>query len=291
MRSIRRLIPGSARVSRVWRWRPRHRELLRTCVSLSVLTARRAFRRGRRNVHARPRALPRVSRSRVLVASVLVVVVVGIAFAWWLPIPHELQKSPSGTLTLLDCRGREIAELASPEARTQFPIALEQMGPWLPRVSVALEDRRFYQHRSVDWRATVAACTRNLRSRHIVSGASTITQQLVKLANSRDRRSWSGKLYEAIVAWKLERRWSKQRILSEYLNRSSYGNRRLGPEAAARAYFGKPARDLTLSEAIFLAGLPQAPTRFNPWRHPQETNRKYARSLGRLADLGVITRD
>jgi len=130
-----------------------------------------------------------------------------------------------------------------------------------------------------------------LRSRQIVSGASTITQQLVKLASSRNHRSWRGKLYEAIVAWKLERRWSKQRILSEYLNRSSYGNRRLGPEAAAHAYFGKPARDLTLSEAIFLAGLPQAPTRFNPWRHPEEANRKYARSLGRLADLRVITRD
>ena len=229
---------------------------------------------------------------RVSVACVLVSLLVAIAFAWWLrQSPHELQKSPRGTLTLLDCRGREIAELASPEARTQFPVALEQMGPWLPRVTVALEDRRFYEHRGVDWRATVAACARNLRSRQIVSGASTITQQLVKLASSRDRRSWSGKLYEAIVAWKLERRWSKQRILSEYLNRSSYGNRRLGPEAAARAYFGKPARDLTLSEAIFLAGLPQAPTRFNPWRHPEEANRKYARSLARLADLGVITRD
>jgi penicillin-binding protein 1C len=216
---------------------------------------------------------------------------IAIAFVWWLPIPNQLQKSPSGTLTLLDSRGREIAELASPEARTQFPVALDQMGPWLPRITVALEDRRFYQHRGVDWHATAAACARNLRSRQIVSGASTITQQLVKLASSRDRRSWTGKLYEAIVAWKLERRWSKHRILTEYLNRSSYGNRRLGPEAAARAYFGKPARDLTLSEAIFVAGLPQAPTRFNPWRHPEEANRKYARSLGRLADLAVITRD
>jgi len=214
-----------------------------------------------------------------------------VTWLWHLSIPNELQKSPRGPLTLLDCRGREIAELASSEARTQFPVALEQMGPWLPRVTMALEDRRFYEHRGVDWRATVAACARNLRSRRIVSGASTITQQLVKLARSRDRRSWSGKLYEAIVAWKLERRWSKQRILSEYLNRSSYGNRRLGPEAAARTYFGKAARDLTLSEAIFLAGLPQAPTRFNPWRHPEEANRKYVRSLRRLADLGVITRD
>jgi penicillin-binding protein 1C len=227
----------------------------------------------------------------VSVVCVVAIFLIALAFVWWLPLPNELQKSPNGTLTLLDCRGREIAELGSPEARTQFPVALEQMGPWLPRVTIALEDRRFYEHRGVDWRATVAACARNLRSRQIVSGASTITQQLVKLASNRDRRSWSGKLYEAIVAWKLEGRWSKQRILSEYLNRSSYGNRRLGPEAAARAYFGKPARDLTLSEAIFLAGLPQAPTHFNPWRHPEEANRKYARSLGRLADLGVITRE
>jgi penicillin-binding protein 1C len=208
-----------------------------------------------------------------------------------LPIPDKLQKSPGGTLTLLDCRGREIAELASPEARTQFPVSLNQMGPWLPRVTVALEDRRFQEHHGIDWRATLAACARNLRSAHIVSGASTITQQLVKLASNRERRSWSGKLYEAIVAWKLERRWSKERILTEYLNRSSYGNRRTGPEAAARAYFGKPARDLTLSETIFLAGLPQAPTRFNPWRHPEEANRKYARSLSRLLKLQIITRD
>jgi len=292
MRSIRRLILGSARVSRVWFRRPAETGFHSSVNHTVEPNLQRKFAIARRARQTRgTRALPRTLRSRCLVLSVLVVLLVAIAFGWWLPIPHELQKSPSGTLTLLDCRGREIAELASPEARTQFPVALEQMGPWLPRVIVALEDRRFYEHRGIDWRATVAACARNLRSRQIVSGASTITQQLVKLANSRDRRGWSGKLYEAIVAWKLERRWSKQRILSEYLNRSSYGNRRLGPAAAARAYFGKPAHDLTLSEAIFLAGLPQAPTRFNPWRHPEEANRKYARSLGRLADLGVITRD
>ena len=216
---------------------------------------------------------------------------IAIAFVWWLPIPTELKRSPAGTLTLLDSRGRELAEFASPEARTQFPVAFDQMGVWLPRITVVLEDRRFYKHRGIDWRATVAACVRNLRSCHVISGASTITQQLVKLATGRERRSWTGKFYEAIVAWKLERRWSKQRILTEYLNRSSYGNRRIGPEAAARAYFDKPARDLTLSEAIFLAGLPQAPTRLNPWRHPEGSNRKYSRSLIRLAELGVITHD
>jgi penicillin-binding protein 1C len=214
-----------------------------------------------------------------------------ISFVWWLPIPDALKKAPAGTLTLLDCRGREIAEVASREARTQFPVTLDQMGAWLPRITLALEDRRFFKHRGIDWRATAAACARNLRSHHVVSGASTITQQLVKLATGREQRSWSRKLYETIIAWKLERRWSKQRIFTEYLNRSSYGNRRIGPEAAARAYFDKLARDLTLSEAIFLAGLPQAPTRLNPWRHPADANRKYARSLARLVELGVITRD
>jgi penicillin-binding protein 1C len=219
------------------------------------------------------------------------VLTMAIAIVWWIPIPRELQQSPVGTLTLLDCRGREIAELASAEARTQFPIPLQRVGLWLPRVTVALEDRRFYEHSGIDWHALAGASARNLRSRHLVSGASTITQQLVKLATGRERRSWSRKLYEAIIAWKLERRWSKERILAEYLNRSSYGNRRIGPEAAARAYFDKSARDLTLSEAIFLAGLPQAPTRLNPWRHPEEAGRKYARSLARLVQLGFIDRD
>ncbi len=237
------------------------------------------------------RALPRVLRSRSLVIFTFLVVAMAILTIWWLPIPEELEKSPVGTLTLLDSRGREIAELASPEARAQLPVTLEKMGPWLPRVTVALEDRRFYEHRGIDWHAIAAACTRNLRSRHLLSGASTITQQLVKLATGREQRSWSKKLYEAIIARKLEHRWSKERILAEYLNHSSYGNRRIGPEAAARAYFDKPARDLTLSEAIFLSGLPQAPTRFNPWRYPEQASRKYSRSLARLVELGVITRD
>jgi membrane carboxypeptidase/penicillin-binding protein PbpC len=177
----------------------------------------------------------------------------------WLPLPNELQGPLPGTLVLLDVHGREITEIASPEARTQIPLKLSEMGEWLPRVTVALEDHRFYQHAGVDWQATIAACIRDLQSGRVISGGSTVTQQLVKIACSRWKRTWFEKFYEAIIAWKLERKWSKERILEEYLNRSSFGNRRLGPEAAAHAYFGKPAHDLTLGEAIFLAGLPQAP--------------------------------
>jgi len=93
----------------------------------------------------------------------VIVLAMAIAIVWWIPIPRELQQSPVGTLTLLDCRGREIAELASAEARTQFPIPLQRVGLWLPRVTVALEDRRFYEHSGIDWHALAAAGARNLR--------------------------------------------------------------------------------------------------------------------------------
>ena len=208
-----------------------------------------------------------------------------------LPLPVNLRQPAIGTLTLFDCRGREIAEIASSEARAQLPRKLDEMGNWLPRVTVALEDHRFYEHGAMDWHASAGAIARNLKSQRIISGGSTITQQFVKIATGRQHRSWFGKIYETIVAWKIERRWSKERILAEYLNCSSYGNRRLGPEAAARAYFGKSARDLSLAEVIYLAGLPQAPSRFNPWRHPELAAAKYERSLVRLEQLGVITCD
>jgi len=207
----------------------------------------------------------------------------------WLPLPPELQTPLLGTPTLLDVRGREIAELASQQARVQIPITLTEMGDWLPRVTVALEDRRFYRHCGIDWQATCAASLRNLRAGRIIGGGSTITQQLVKIACHRQERNWVAKLYESIVAWKLERQWTKERILTEYLNRSSFGNRRLGPEAASRAYFGKPARELTLSESVYIAGLSQAPTRFNPWRHPDRAERKYARSLDLLTRTGFLS--
>jgi penicillin-binding protein 1C len=223
---------------------------------------------------------------------IAVLTIVAATAAVWilgLPLPAELQAPLSGTPILLDSRGREIAELPSQTSRVLIPIPLNEMGDWLPRVTVALEDRRFYHHSGIDWQATCAACLRNLRSGRIISGGSTITQQLVKMASHRQQRDWFAKLYENIVAWKLEQVWTKERILAEYLNRSSFGNRRLGPEAASRAYFGKPARELTLAESIYIAGLLQAPTRLNPWRQPERAERKYARSLDLLTKRDFLT--
>src|SRR5207249_10506985 len=152
---------------------------------------------------------------RMILSVIAVVVALGIAILL-LPLPASLRQPAIGTLTLFDCHGREIAQIASPEARAQLSRKLDEMGNWLPRVTVALEDHRFYEHGAVDWHASGAAIARNLKSHRIISGGSTITQQLVKIATGRQRRSWIGKIYETIVAWKIERRWSKEQILAEY---------------------------------------------------------------------------
>ena len=144
-------------------------------------------------------------RQRIIFSGIAVVVALTISISL-LPLPASLRQPAIGTLTLFDCRGREIAEIASPQARAQLPRKLDEMGTWLPRVTVALEDHRFYEHGAVDWHASSAAIVRNLKSHRIISGGSTITQQLVKIATGRQRRSWIGKIYETIVAWKIERR-------------------------------------------------------------------------------------
>ncbi len=233
-----------------------------------------------------------VRRLAFVVAAVLLATFVArTAISLAVPFPAALNRPTPATLTLADIHGREIALLPSAAARAQTPVTMAEMGPWLPKLSAALEDRRFYSHHGIDWPGTVSAAWRNLTTGRIVRGGSTISQQLIKLASDRRQRTWSAKVYEMLAAWKLERQWSKERILAEYLNRCQYGNRLVGPEAAARWYFGKAARDLNLSEAVFLAGLPQAPSRFNPWHHPAAAERRRQRTIAVLAAQGVITRD
>lgn len=192
------------------------------------------------------------------------------------------------TPVLLDLRGRPVAVLPNALARECHPVALSGMGPWLPWATVGIEDHRFWEHAGVDWRATAGATLRNLRNGRVISGASTITQQLIKITSGRTERTMRAKSREALAALKLERSWPKEQILEAYLNRIDYGNRRLGAEAAARAYFGKPAAALSLPEAIFLAGLPQSPRRLNPWSHPEAALARYQANVERLAALGLL---
>ncbi len=233
-------------------------------------------------------------RWRRWIAAVFLAAVGFAVFVWSVPVPDALlHPDPmKGTLTLLDARGDALAELPGPAARSCHPLLLARLGADLPRFTVALEDHRFYDHHGVDVPALLAALARDLRAGRIVSGASTITEQLVKLAAGRPGgKSLPGKAREAAAAWKLERRLGKSDILERYLNALSYGNRIIGPQAAARAYFDKDAAALTLAESIYLAGLPQAPSRLNPWHHPAAGEFRYGRSVRRLAALGIIPPD
>jgi penicillin-binding protein 1C len=205
------------------------------------------------------------------------------------PLPPDLTSPQIGPITFLDRQGREIAQIASLQARAQQPIPLAQMGEWLPRFTVALEDRRFPDHRGVDWITLGGSLWRNLRSFRIVSGGSTITQQVVKLASGRVDRGLGSKVYEVFAGLRLEREWTKDRILEEYLNRLHYSNRLVGVQAAARAYFNKNPLELTPPEALFLAGLPQAPSRFNPWQNPSAALQRYQRAVRLLQKNGLIT--
>jgi penicillin-binding protein 1C len=212
--------------------------------------------------------------------------IIGGGWFWYFlnrsPLPEDLAHPKPLTTVYLDATGRLIAEIAGPEARSNRPIPGQAMGPWIESVTVALEDRRFYEHHGVDWLAILRALARN----H--GGGSTITQQLVKMATHRTGRTISSKLREMLLAMQLERRWTKGQILEEYLNRLPYGNRLIGIEAAAQAYFQRPASELSREEAIYLAGIPRMPSRLNPWTHPDAAARQFHRSWAELITRGVL---
>jgi penicillin-binding protein 1A len=152
-----------------------------------------------------------------------------------------------------------------PAERNREPVALAHVSPWAAKATVAIEDRRFYEHGGVDPEGILRAVIADIRAGRIVQGGSTITQQLVRNLYIGKERTFRRKLSEACLAVKLSRSWSKDRILQAYMNQVYYGNHAYGIEAAAQTYFSRHARGLTLRQAALLAGLPQAPTDFDPF--------------------------
>lgn len=203
-------------------------------------------------------------------------------------LPPDLLRPSAATPVILDRNGRIIAELGNKDARLSKPITLDEINPMVITATLAAEDHRFHSHAGIDLFATASALARNLKAGRLVSGASTLTQQLIKLEAGNTRRGWSAKIHENLASLRLEREWSKSAILERYLNRVEYGNHLRGIEAASRGYFGKPARDLTLPEAVYLAGLPQSPTRFNPRSHPDRAKMRFHQIVGKLQRLGWL---
>jgi len=170
-------------------------------------------------------------------------------------------------------------------------VGSDAIAPIMKQAIVTVEDKRFYEHNGVDLRGIFRALWQDIRSQSVVEGGSTITQQYVKNAYSRNDVTIGRKVREAALAWQLTQRWSKDRILTAYLNTVYFGNGAYGILQAARTYFqGKSAAELTLPEAALLAGIPQNPTRYDPVRHPKAARDRRAYVLEQLYGQGRITR-
>ena len=173
--------------------------------------------------------------------------------------------------------------------KKRFYRGLSSLPPYLVKAFLAAEDKAFYEHDGVDPSAIFRAFFRNIESGDIVQGGSTITQQLVKRVMLTGEKSYHRKIKEAILAYRLERHMTKDQILSIYLNEIFLGAGAYGVEAAARTYFSKTAKKLTLAECALLAGLPKAPSASNPFRSPKKAKARQRYVLGRMLALGWIT--
>jgi penicillin-binding protein 1A len=156
-----------------------------------------------------------------------------------------------------------------PSATNRQKLPLSKISPSLPEATVAIEDARFWQHGALDYQGILRALYQNLSKGHIVQGGSTITQELVRnLYIGNPQRTLSRKVKEACLATKFFQTHTRKQILADYLNKVFYGRHAYGAQAAARTYFSKPASKLTLVQAALLAGLPQAPTVYDPLANP-----------------------
>ena len=183
--------------------------------------------------------------------------------------------------------GSLIGVLPAIENRTV--VARSAISPWLPKATVAIEDRRFYQHGGIDPVGILRALLADVTAGHIVQGGSTITQELVRNLYLSREKTLQRKVVEACLAIKLARSWSRDRILTAYLNDVYYGNHAYGIGAAAETYFSVPADRLTLEQAAVLAGLPQAPSYFDPLHDPAAALARRDEVLHALRRSGDVT--
>jgi penicillin-binding protein 1A len=163
-----------------------------------------------------------------------------------------------------------------------------EIAPIMKQAMVAIEDKRFFDHRGVDLRAIGRAFWADIRNQRVVQGGSTITQQFIKNAYVKDHRSVARKLKEAALAWQLEQRKKKDWILTAYLNTIYFGNGAYGIQQAALTYFGKPASRLTLPQAALLAGIPKDPARYDPVTNPRSAKLRRRIVLDQMLDQGTI---
>lgn len=231
--------------------------------------------------------LRRLRRPAAILASIALSVVSSVALYIRLtPYPTTLLRA-DGSLVVTDRSGEILRVVVLPGGGRSRWVGLDAIAPALVQATLAGEDHRFFSHGGVDAVAVVRAVGLAVRAGRPVSGASTITMQLVRLVEPH-RRTGVGKLGEMITAWRLERALSKPEILEQYLNRAYYGNGAYGVEAAARRMFGRSAATLSVGEAVLLATLPRAPHGYDPYHHLAAALARRARVLELMEARGFI---
>ena len=225
-----------------------------------------------------------------LVAAIWSGVAVAGMLAWYaydLPELGEIEKmTRRPNVTLLAADGTRLASFGD---RFGATYSLRELPPHLPQAVIAVEDRRFYDHGGIDYRGLARAFYVNIRDGRISQGGSTLTQQLAKNLFLTSDRTLKRKIQEVMLAFWLEYRFTKDQILTIYLNRVYLGAGTYGVDAAARHYFNKPATRVTLYEAALLAGLLKAPSRLNPTRDPEGADQRANLVLQTMVDAGFIT--
>jgi penicillin-binding protein 1C len=204
-------------------------------------------------------------------------------------LPQHLRQ-PS--LRITDRNGRLLYEVLPPDSGTHAVVALERLPACMKQATLAAEDENFYQNSGVDFEGILRAFWINLQGGETLAGGSTITQQVARsllLPDESNQRTLRRKLREALLAWELARHYSKNDILGLYLNQTYYGSFAYGVEAASQTYFGKPAADLSLPECALLAGLPQAPSLYNPFSNPDGALKRQQVVLGLMKKDGFIS--
>jgi penicillin-binding protein 1A len=199
-----------------------------------------------------------------------------------------------GNSTIYAADGSKLGIVESDEART--PVSIDRIPKDVQRATVAIEDERFYNHGGIDPEGIARAALKNLEAGKTVEGGSTITQQLVRnLCISNPSRDLERKIIEAKLAIEYAERHSKQEILGQYLNTASYGTLEgataVGVQAASKIYFSKPVWKLNLEQAALLAGLPQAPTDYNPVLNPRGARERRNEVLSKMAHLGYVSHE
>ena len=199
----------------------------------------------------------------------------------------KTQRTQANTYVYASNGHTVLAILRGSQARIVVPS--DRISPWLKHSIVAIEDKRFYEHRGVDVRGMGRALWADISHRGTVQGGSTITQQFVKNAYLTSQKSIGRKLFEAALAWQLEQRWSKDRILTAYLNTVYFGNGAYGVEQASRIYFHHSAATMKPAEAALLAGIPEDPSLWDPVSHPMAAKERRNLVLQQLYAQGFLT--